>query len=165
MSLSFLVGTTVGMWISCSYGIFITTGAWQELGKVTTRKRFQCRHWTDRYRVRRVSNPGPQLRVCNWKLFFLFLNQNICCGYSKEPSWEDSSIEHPKHMFKLMDKKIITILRKLFLFNWPYGNQSTLQLIYSILVEFTLRPKTKYLQFLFFCKINKNEPSQQDFNA
>ena len=29
---------------------------------------------------------GPQIRVCNRKLFFLFLNQNICCGYSKEQS-------------------------------------------------------------------------------
>ena len=28
--------------------------------------------------------PGPQIRVRNWKLFFLFLNQNICCGYSKK---------------------------------------------------------------------------------
>ena len=26
-----------------------------------------------------------------------------------------------KHMFKLMDKKIIAILRMLFLLNWPYG--------------------------------------------
>ena len=34
-----------------------------------------------------VSNKaGPQIRVGNGKLFFLFLNQNICCGYSKEPS-------------------------------------------------------------------------------
>ena len=24
-------------------------------------------------------------------------------------------------MFKLMDKKIIAVLRKLFLLNWPYG--------------------------------------------
>ena len=30
--------------------------------------------------------PGLQLRVRNEKLIFLFLNQNICCGYSKEPS-------------------------------------------------------------------------------
>ena len=48
---------------------------------------------------------APQIRVCNRKLFFFFLNQNInkklCCGYSKE---------HPQHMFKLMGKKIITIL-------------------------------------------------------
>ena len=43
----------------------------------------------------------------NWKLFFLFLSQNICCGYSKEPSQWDGSFEHEKHMFKLMDKKII----------------------------------------------------------
>ena len=62
--------------------------------------------------------------MCNWKLFFLFLSQNICCGYSKEPSWWDGSFEHPKHMFKLMDKKIIAILRKLFLLNWPYEVQN-----------------------------------------
>ena len=34
-------------------------------------------------------------------------------------------IEHPKHMFKLMDKKIITILGKLFLLNWPYATCNT----------------------------------------
>ena len=27
-----------------------------------------------------------QIRVCIGKLFSLFLIQNICCGYSKEPS-------------------------------------------------------------------------------
>ena len=27
-----------------------------------------------------------QIRVHTEKLFILFLNQNICCGYSKEPS-------------------------------------------------------------------------------
>ena len=32
---------------------------------------------TDRY------VPGPQIRVRNRKLFFLFLNQNIYCWYSK----------------------------------------------------------------------------------
>ena len=55
--------------------------------------------------------PGPQIRERNRKLFFLFLNQNICCGYSKELSRWDCSFEHPKHMFKLMGKKIFTILR------------------------------------------------------
>ena len=29
---------------------------------------------------------GLKLRVRKENLFFLFLNQNICCGYSKEPS-------------------------------------------------------------------------------
>ena len=29
---------------------------------------------------------GQELRARNENLIFLFLNQNICCGYSKEPS-------------------------------------------------------------------------------
>ena len=29
---------------------------------------------------------GFYLRVRNRKIIFLLLNQNICCGYSKEPS-------------------------------------------------------------------------------
>ena len=33
-----------------------------------------------------ISKSGLQIRVRTGKLFFLFLNQNICCGYSKEPS-------------------------------------------------------------------------------
>ena len=57
------------------------------------------------------------VKLFNQKLIFLFLiNQVICCGYSKEPSQWDSSFEHPKQMFKLMDKKIFTILRSNFLF-------------------------------------------------
>ena len=64
--------------------------------------------------------PGLQIRVHNWKLFFLFVNQNVCSGYSKELSRRDGSFEHPQQMFKLMDKKIIAIVCKLFLLNWPY---------------------------------------------
>ena len=60
------------------------------------------------YYIRQVHRP-PDKRVY-WK-FFLFLIQNICCGYSKELSQGDGSFEHPKHVFKLMGKKIITILR------------------------------------------------------
>ena len=55
--------------------------------------------------------PRGQIRVCYEKLFFLFLNQNICCGYSKEPSQTESSFEQPKHTFKLIDKEIVIILR------------------------------------------------------
>ena len=54
---------------------------------------------------------GLQIIVYIGKLFSLFLIQNICCGYSKEPSQWDGSFECPKHMFGLMGKKIITILR------------------------------------------------------
>ena len=36
------------------------------------------------------------------------------------PACYNSSFEHPKHMFKLMDKNIIAILRLIFLLNWPY---------------------------------------------
>ena len=59
-------------------------------------------------------------KVCNWKLFFLFPNQSLCCGYSKEPSQQDGSFEHPKHMFKLVSKKIFTILETKSLFIWSY---------------------------------------------
>ena len=36
--------------------------------------------------VKGMIKTGFQLRVRTKKLIFLFLNQNICCGYSKEPS-------------------------------------------------------------------------------
>ena len=53
-------------------------------------------------------NLRPLVRVRNRKTFFLFLNRNICCGYSKEPSqWEGS---FPKHTQKIMGKKIFKIL-------------------------------------------------------
>ena len=42
----------------------------------------------------------------NWKLFSYF-STKTCCGY-------------PKHLLKLMDKKIIAILRWHFVLNWPY---------------------------------------------
>ena len=56
------------------------------------------------------------LRVHTKKLILLFLNQNKCCGYSKEPSQWDGSFEQPKHVLKIMGMKIFTILRWKFLF-------------------------------------------------
>ena len=47
-------------------------------------------------------------------IIFLFLNQNICCGYSKEPSQRASQC--PKHMLILMGKKIFAILGSKLLF-------------------------------------------------
>ena len=53
---------------------------------------------------------GLQIREFNQKLIFLFLNQNMFCGCSKELSQRDGSFEHLKHMFKLITKKIFTIV-------------------------------------------------------
>ena len=55
-------------------------------------------------------NAGLLLRVCTRKIIFLFLNQNICWRYSKEPSRWDSSFERPIYMLKIIGKKILTIL-------------------------------------------------------
>ena len=52
----------------------------------------------------------------NRKIVFLFLNQHICCGYSKEPSQWEGSFEHPKHMLKIIGKKIFTILHWNFVY-------------------------------------------------
>ena len=43
-------------------------------------------------------------------VFFLISQQNICCGYSKEPSQWDGSLEYPEQMFKLTFKTIFIIL-------------------------------------------------------
>ena len=59
---------------------------------------------------------GLKLKVRHENLIFSFLNQNICCRYSKEPSQRDGSFEHQKQMLKLIGKKIFTILRWKFLF-------------------------------------------------
>ena len=42
-------------------------------------------------------------------MIFLFLNQNICYGYTKEMSQWDGSFDHPNHMLKIMGKKIVLI--------------------------------------------------------
>ena len=51
---------------------------------------------------------GLKLRVT--KNNFLIYQPNICCGYSKEPSQRVGSFQYPKHMLKIMGKKIFTIL-------------------------------------------------------
>ena len=46
-----------------------------------------------------VFDTGLKIRMPIGNLISSFLTQNICCGYSKEPSQWDSSFEHPKHLF------------------------------------------------------------------
>ena len=69
---------------------------------------------------------GSSARMCNKILFFLFLNQYIYRGYSKESSQWDDSFEHPKHMLKLMGKKMLSILCINFCLSKPvlYLNRS-----------------------------------------
>ena len=50
-------------------------------------------------------------------IFFLFLNKNICCGYSLEAPWGGVSNEYPQHVFLLRNKKIITWILPLI---WSY---------------------------------------------
>ena len=45
-------------------------------------------------------------------IFFLFLNENICCGYSLEAPRRGTSNEYPQHMFSLRNKKDISTFRK-----------------------------------------------------
>ena len=53
----------------------------------------------------------PLAKSAYSKLFFLLISQqNICCGYQREPSKLDGSFENPKQMFKLMGKEKMTIL-------------------------------------------------------
>ena len=58
----------------------------------------------------------PLVKSVLQKLIFLFINQNLRSGYTKEPSQWDGSFEHPKYMLKLIGKKWFTILRWIILF-------------------------------------------------
>ena len=42
-------------------------------------------------------------------IFFLFLDENICCGYSLEAPQRGASNEYPQYMLSLRNKKDISI--------------------------------------------------------
>ena len=44
-------------------------------------------------------------------IFFLFLDENICCWYSLEAPRRGTSNEYPQHMFSLRNKKDISSFR------------------------------------------------------
>ena len=85
------------------------------------------------YRFRLVPNKVSHVLISQIrerstkKLIFLVLNQNICCGYSNEPSHWDGSFEHPKHMFKLISKEINASLGAQTILNWTYDWPSKIQ--------------------------------------
>ena len=74
------------------------------------------------------------MRVRTGKLFFLFPNQSICYGYSKEPSQCDGSFEHPKHMFKLIGKEINAIVGAQTILIWTY--ESDQPFCYSLIRKY-----------------------------
>ena len=43
-------------------------------------------------------------------IFFLFLQENICCGYSLEVPQQGTSNEYSQHMFSLRNKKTIYLI-------------------------------------------------------
>ena len=47
---------------------------------------FFCLHESSYKNYTIVNMPSLKIKVCIEKLFSLILIQNICCGYSKEPS-------------------------------------------------------------------------------
>ena len=64
------------------------------------------------------------------KITFLISQTKHMLWVLKEPLRRDRSFEYPKHMFNLVNKKIIAILHKLCLLNWPYvlcGIESKIQ--------------------------------------
>ena len=63
---------------------------------------------------------SPLDKTVKLKIIFLFLNQNICCGYSKEPSQSGDSFDHKKQLLKMLRKEILTILRSIFLLILTY---------------------------------------------
>ena len=67
-----------------------------------------------RYRSRQLENSednhsSRQGTFFNQKLLisFLFLHENICCGYLSEASHQGASNEYPQHMFSWRNKKNI----------------------------------------------------------
>ena len=51
-------------------------------------------------------------------IFFLFLHENICCGYSLEASHWGTSNEYPQYMFSWRNNKNIYLIPTLI---WSYG--------------------------------------------
>ena len=98
------------------------------------------------------------------KLFFLFLNQNICCGYSKELSQWDSSFEHPKRTFKLMGLEINAILGAKTILIWTYVHEHLCKILYVFLCY---RPIHPYCWPTLARSLEKNQmmlPTQRESN-
>ena len=50
---------------------------------------------------------GPDKHFFECKIVIISLAVNMCCRYSKEPSYKDGYYEYPKHMVSLSKKSLI----------------------------------------------------------
>ena len=63
----------------------------------------------------------PQDKSVSLKIIFSYFSvKTYVVGTQMNRLDETVLLSTPKHMFKLIDKKIIASLRKLFLLNWPF---------------------------------------------
>ena len=83
------------------WSTYLVCTQWKQLGEEIP---FTCKC------IKKI-HPQLQIRGGIHIIFFLFLNEDICCGYSLEaPHWGASN-EYPQHMFLLRNKKAISIFR------------------------------------------------------
>ena len=61
----------------------------------------------------------PQIRVCTYELFSYFLSKTYVVGTQKNRLNETVLLKHPKHIFKLTDKKIIVFYAEKFCLTGP----------------------------------------------
>ena len=66
--------------------------------------------WNHLWFINLVFSIVPDKVFCSWKvlIFFLFLYQTICCGYSLEVPQQGASNDYPQHIFSCRNKKNIT---------------------------------------------------------
>ena len=70
---------------------------------------YMCRHWQASVYQKKKVFVLQAFSTCKntyQKNSFFFLDQNICCEYSKEPSQWDGSFEHLKHMLWVIKRTI-----------------------------------------------------------
>ena len=78
-------------------------------------KRLCCSH--TQYTVEQIRRVFDD----NWRIIFIILHKNICCGYSLESPRRGDSNEHPQHIIFLWRNKQnypLIITKYLFLFHW-----------------------------------------------
>ena len=64
-------------------------------------------------------------KVC---IFFLFLNKNICCGYSLEAPQQGASNKYPQHKYLSRNKKTVNLIPT-HLITLSIGSDRSLQIV------------------------------------